>query len=46
MEAIKLESAKAFVKRGHTNWERPQENITREEMWAVLERVLVANNLK
>lgn len=46
MEDIKLESAKAFVSRWYTNWERPQDNITREEMWAIFERVLIANNLK
>lgn len=46
MNDIKIESAKLFVERGYTNWERPQDNITREEMWAIMERVLSKNNLK
>jgi len=46
MEDIKIESAKLFVERGYTNWERPQEPITREECWAIFERVLQKNNLQ
>ena len=48
MNDIKLESAKLFIAREwkYTNWERPQDNITREEMWAILERVLQNNTLK
>jgi hypothetical protein len=48
MNDIKIEWAKLFVAREwkYTNWERPQDNITREEMWAILERVLSNNWLK
>lgn len=48
MNDIKIESAKLFVAREwkYTNWERPQDNITREQMWAILERVLSNNWLK
>jgi hypothetical protein len=46
MEDIKLETAKLFVARWYTNWERPQDNITREEIWAIFERVLSNNWLK
>ncbi len=48
MNDIKIESAKLFVAREwkYTNWENPQNNITREEVWAILERVLSNNWLK
>ena len=46
MSMIKLESAKKFVARGYTDWTKPELPITREEFWAIMERVLVANNLK
>ena len=48
MDAIKLESAKLFVAREwhYTNWEKPQQAVTREELWAILERVLSNNWLK
>jgi len=46
MEWINLESAKKFYERGYTNWKDPQKPITREELWATLERILEKNNLK
>ena len=46
MNDIKLESAKLFVERWYTNWENPQAPITREECWAIFERVLQKNNLQ
>jgi len=46
MEEITLESAKHFVERGYSNWERPSDNITRQELWATIERVLKNNWLK
>ena len=44
-EWITLDSAKAFYDRWYTNWERPDDPITRQEVWALLERILVKNNL-
>lgn len=46
MDNIKLESAKKFFERWYTNWLNPQEPITREEAWALLERIIDKNNLK
>jgi hypothetical protein len=40
MEQIKLDSAKLFFLLWLTNWERPQENITREEVMAMNYRVI------
>lgn len=44
-EWINIESAKDFYDRWYTNWERPNDPITRQEVWALLERILVKNNL-
>lgn len=48
MNEIKLEMAKQFVAREwkYTNWERPNDPITRQEFWATMERVLKNNWLK
>jgi hypothetical protein len=46
MDNISIDAAKDFFKRGYTNWERPKDPITREEAWALLERIIVGNNLK
>lgn len=37
---INLEDAKKFYDRGFTNWLNPTENITREEVWATMERMI------
>ena len=46
MDNITLPEAKSFYTRGYTNGERPNDMVTRQEMWATLERIIVANNLK
>lgn len=40
MSKINLKDAKKFVERGLTNWERPQEEVKREEVWAMFERLI------
>jgi hypothetical protein len=43
---ISLENAKKFFDRGYTNGLNPKQPTNRQEMWATLEVILRANDLK
>ena len=43
---MSLENSKKFFDRWYTSWLNPKAPITREEMFALLEVILVKNNLK
>jgi len=45
-DAITIEDAKLFFDRWYTSWTNPTAPITRQECFALLERVMKANNLK